>query len=152
MRLLLREEVIFITPNAVKNKFDKMVDEIGVSKSKSAIKYGIEYAAGKSIDKAKTQLKKKFGEKVAGAVIPYLNYFTWGYIAYDVISDVEEGKPLLRLDNAVEKNTGLIFIHQRNSYGDLSKYVYWNGATKYGKYPTAYLGPNTWQYGNVKVK
>lgn len=145
------EKVVFIAPNTVKKKLDKLVDEVGFSKSKAGVKYAVETAATYGIEKAKTKIKQKYGTKVAGYIIPYVSCFSWGYVAYDVLSEISEGNMIKRLNTAVKKNTGLIYVKQRTSAGNMSKYFYWNGSSKFGKYPTAYLGPNTWQYGKVKI-
>lgn len=143
------QEVVFISPDGVKNELYKLSKKVGVAKMNSAVKYAVETAAAHGVSKAKTKVTAKFGAKVAGYVIPFVSYFSWGYVAIDIAKDIGEGQALHRLSVAAEKNKGLIYVKQRG-LGDMSRWYYWDGSSTFGKYPNAKLGPNTWQYGTVE--
>lgn len=145
---VLVQKVTFITPDQVKNQLFSLTKSVGVDLSKSAVKYAVETAASSGIEIAKKKLIAKFGSSVAGKVIPYVSIFSWAYTAYDILSSVATGQQLTLLSNAVSKGTGLIYVKQRNT-GDASRYYYWDGSSQYGKYPSAILNPNKYEYGKI---
>jgi hypothetical protein len=150
MSVTVVQNVIFLSPDTVKNKLYKLASELGISMTNEYIKTGLELAASYGIEQAKKKLVEKLGSSIAGKVIPYLSAISWAYTAYDLLDTMSAGEELTRLTNAVVNNTGIIYVKQRG-LGDESTWYYWDGSSKYGTYPNVKLNPNNWQYGNVTI-
>lgn len=146
------QKVEFIPPETVQIMANDLAQKVGISKSKEYIKFGVESAASYGIKIAKDKLVKKFGSSAVSKVIPFLAYFTWSYTAIDIMSSIATGQNLTRLATAAKNKTGLIYVKSTSGGWSSSKWHYWDGTSRYGKYPTVYLNPNKYQYGNVSIK
>lgn len=148
----LVQKVEFISPATVQIMANDLGKKVGFSLSKSGVKYGIELAGSYGITVAKKKLIEKFGYSTASKMIPYLATFSWSYIALDVLNDITTGQNLFRLTSAASKKTGLIYEKAMSGGWDASRWFYWDGSSRYGKYPTVYLNPNKYQIGRVSYK
>ncbi|OPJ55358.1 hypothetical protein [Clostridium oryzae] len=138
----------FIPPKAVQALANKTLMACGKDKKKAIISFMVQKSLSFGKAKAKKMAIAKFGASIVSKFIPYLNAVSWGYTAITLFQSVEEGYNEIFYSTAAKKKTGVIIEHRTS--GKINNY-YWNGSTKYGKYPYAHLGSNNWQYGKVKV-
>lgn len=146
------EKIEFISPSTVQKITNNLAKQVGISKSKAVVKYGIDVAATQGVAKAKNLIIQKFGSQIAGSVIPYINAIGWVKTAYDILNDIDLGKKLTLYSNAAIKKKGVVYVKARQGSGSSSRHYYWDSSSPYGFYPFAKLGPNNWQKGNTKIK
>lgn len=140
----------FIPPDMVQIMVNDLAKDIGADMSNEIIKWGVDAAVASGISSAKKSLITKYGAVQAAKVIPYLSFFAWSYTAYDVFSTIAKGQRLEFLAEAASKKTGVIY-KDAGSTGDSSDWYFWDGSSRYGKYPNAILNPNKYQFGKVTV-
>lgn len=146
------QKVEFISPSTVQKVTNDLAKKVGIEKSRAAVKYGIDAAATHGVTKAKDMIVKKFGSKIAGKVIPYINAIGWIKTACDILDDIALGDKLKMYSNAATKKKGIVYVKARQGSGSATKHYYWDSSSPYGSYPYAQVGPNKWQKGSTKIK
>lgn len=150
--VLVIQKIEFISPSTVQLITNNLAKSVGISKSKTMVKYAVDTASSIGVQKAKEKLIKKFGKDLAGKVIPYINAIGWTKTAIDILDDISLGQKLKIYSNAALKNKGIVYVQARKGSGDASKHYLWDSSSPYGSYPNAKLGPNNWQKGSILIK
>lgn len=146
------QKMEFISPSTVQLITNNLAKSVGLDKSKAIVKYGIDTASTVGVTKAKEKLIQKYGQNIAGKVIPYINAIGWTKTAFDILDDIALGQKLTFYSNAALKNKGIIYVQARKGSGNASKHYLWDSSSPYGSYPNAKVGPNNWQKGTVSIK
>lgn len=134
--------IIWYSPDQVKAMYDAKSHFTSSDKYVEAGTLALETAASVGIEAAKKAIINKYGQVVLNNLLPFLGAVGWLKTGCDLLKILNDAMELQRLEKAIKKNTGLVYI----TNGYLSWWDYWNstdsiGNGQFGSYPTAKI-PN----------